>query len=186
MTIFVNTLHIMLCFALILIILLQPGKDGAAAFGGGGGGNQMYGPRGSGTILTRATTAVAALFMVTSITLAWYSNDKVSSGGGVEDALDALQEDELRRASVTRAQFNLEPTAATPEGTAPKAAPVPSPSGDAGMAAPAPPPSAAGDAGMAAPAPVPSAAGDDAGAAPSAPDGAAPPAAAGSDTPPGE
>ena len=170
MTIFVNTLHIMLCFALILIILLQPGKDGAAAFGGGGGGNQMYGPRGSGTILTRATTAVAALFMVTSITLAWYSNDKVSSGGGVEDALDALQEDELRRASVTRAQFNLEPTAAPPEGTAPKAAPAPSPAGDASMAAPAPTPSGASDAG----------------AAPSAPDAATPPAAAGSDTPPGE
>lgn len=114
MTIFVNTLHIMLCFALILIILLQPGKDGAAAFGGGGGGNQMYGPRGSGTILTRATTTVAAMFMVTSITLAWFSNDKVRSGGGVEDELEQLQQDELRRASVTRAQFDLQPAAGVP------------------------------------------------------------------------
>jgi preprotein translocase subunit SecG len=121
MTVFVNTLHIMLCFALILIILLQPGKDGAAAFGGGGGGNQMYGPRGSGTILTRATTSVAALFMVTSITLAWFSNDKVSSGGGVEDALDQIQEDEVRRASSIRAQFDLQPKIAGPDGDAPAA-----------------------------------------------------------------
>jgi len=145
MTIFVNTLHIMLCFALILIILLQPGKDGAAAFGGGGGGNQMYGPRGSGTILTRATTTVAAMFMVTSITLAWFSNDKVRSGGGVEDELEQLQQDELRRASVTRAQFDLQPKVTTPAGTptpppAPKApAPDPTPTPDAA------PPDAPGD-----------------------------------------
>jgi len=107
MTIFVTTLHIMLCIALILIILLQPGKDGAAAFGGGGGGNQMYGPRGSGTILTRATTGVAALFMVTSITLAWFSNDKIQSGVGLEDELEELQEDQRRRASSTRAQIKI-------------------------------------------------------------------------------
>ena len=128
MTIFINTLHIMLCFALILIILLQPGKDGAAAFGGGGGGNQMYGPRGSGTILTRATTTVAAMFMVTSITLAWFSNDKVRSGGGVEDELEQLQQDELRRASVTRAQFDLQPQVGVPAGTpVPPPTPTPAP-----------------------------------------------------------
>ena len=127
MTIFVTTLHIMLCFALILIILLQPGKDGAAAFGGGGGGNQMYGPRGSGTILTRATTGVAALFMVTSITLAWFSNEKVQSGGGLDDQLEELQQDQRRRASSTRAQLNLTPEDA--DADAPDAAPaVPVPS----------------------------------------------------------
>jgi preprotein translocase subunit SecG len=141
MTVFVNTLHIMLCFALILIILLQPGKDGAAAFGGGGGGNQMYGPRGSGTILTRATTSVAALFMVTSITLAWFSNDKVSSGGGVEDALDQIQEDAVRRASSTRAQFDLQPKIEGPDGGVqlPPSQVVPTVEPDAsGMDTPAP------------------------------------------------
>jgi len=123
MTIFITTLHIMLCIGLILIILLQPGKDGAAAFGGGGGGNQMYGPRGSGTILTRATTTVAALFMVTSITLAWFSNDKVQSGAGLDDELEELQQDQRRRASSTRAQIKLDPAEASTDAPAPTAAP---------------------------------------------------------------
>ena len=39
MLFFLTTLHVMLCFSLILIILLQPGKDGAAVFGGGGHAN---------------------------------------------------------------------------------------------------------------------------------------------------
>jgi preprotein translocase subunit SecG len=123
MTIFITTLHIMLCIGLILIILLQPGKDGAAAFGGGGGGNQMYGPRGSGTILTRATTTVAALFMVTSITLAWFSNDKVQSGAGLDDELEELQQDQRRRASSTRAQIKLDPADDATDTPAPTAAP---------------------------------------------------------------
>jgi len=144
MTIFITTLHIMLCFALILIILLQPGKDGAAAFGGGGGGNQMYGPRGSGTILTRATTAVAALFMVTSITLAWYSNDKIRAGGGLDDELEELQQDERRRASATRAQIKI-PGDTKPEAPAPKAPePTPAPSEAPSMEAPAAAPDAGG------------------------------------------
>ena len=47
---FVTLLHVMLCFTLILIILLQPGKESAAVFGGGGG-NQMFGPRGQAHLL---------------------------------------------------------------------------------------------------------------------------------------
>jgi preprotein translocase subunit SecG len=159
MTIFITTLHIMLCFGLILIILLQPGKDGAAAFGGGGGGNQMYGPRGSGTILTRATTSVAALFMVTSITLAWFSNDKVQAGGGLDDQLEQLQKDQRQRASSTRAQLKLDP--ADEPTTEPSGAAAP----DAGgMAAPP----NAGTPVENAPAPAPSPEGQPDGSAPAA------------------
>ena len=65
---------------MVLIILLQPGKGGdvGAAFGGGGGGS-MFGPRGPASLLSKATTGAAVLFMVTSMTLAWYSN-KATSG----------------------------------------------------------------------------------------------------------
>ena len=68
-------LHVLLCIFLVLIILLQPGKGGdvGAAFGGGGGGAQMFGPRGPASYLQRATTGVAILFMVTSVTLALFS-----------------------------------------------------------------------------------------------------------------
>jgi preprotein translocase subunit SecG len=72
---FTTILHIVLCITLILIILLQPGKGAGSVFGGGGGGggNQMYGPRGQGHFLGKATTVIAATFMFTSITLAFYS-----------------------------------------------------------------------------------------------------------------
>ena len=53
MELFVVSLHIILCIAMILIILLQPGKGGdvGAAFGGGGGGT-MFGPRGPASLLS--------------------------------------------------------------------------------------------------------------------------------------
>ena len=93
MQLFVTILHVFLCVALILIILLQPGKEGAAAFGGGGG-NQMYGPRGSGHFLGRATTVVAALFMFTSITLALYSSTRVATDSDIEEGIERLDSDE--------------------------------------------------------------------------------------------
>jgi len=89
MLLFVTLLHIILCFVLMLVILLQPGKgsDVGAAFGGGGGASTIFGPRGAGSFLSQATTIVAILFMFTSVTLAIYSNASVRSGSDVEDAM---------------------------------------------------------------------------------------------------
>ena len=81
MQLFVTILHIVLSISMILIILLQPGKEGGAALAGGSSGNQMYGPRGAGNFLGKATTVVAAMFMVTSITLAYYSSYQIQAGG---------------------------------------------------------------------------------------------------------
>ena len=91
MQLFITILHIVLAIFMILIILLQPGKEGGAALAGGSSGNQMYGPRGAGNFLGRATTIVATLFMVTSISLAWYSSDKIQSGSNIEDAIQRLE-----------------------------------------------------------------------------------------------
>ena len=93
MQLFVTILHVFLCVSLILIILLQPGKEGAAAFGGGAS-NQMYGPRGQGHFLGKATTAVAARFMFTSITLALYSSTRVATDSDIEEGIDQLPGDE--------------------------------------------------------------------------------------------
>jgi preprotein translocase subunit SecG len=62
--------HVIVCVFLILVVLLQQGKgaDWAGAFGGGGS-QTTFGARGAGTILSRATTAAAILFMVTSLAL---------------------------------------------------------------------------------------------------------------------
>lgn len=66
----VLAVHIFVCLFLIIVILLQSGKaaDLAGAFGGMGS-QTAFGPRGSATLLSKATTASAAIFMVTSLTL---------------------------------------------------------------------------------------------------------------------
>jgi preprotein translocase subunit SecG len=67
----VETIHILVCLFLIVVILLQSGKAGdiAAAFGGMGS-QTAFGPRGAQTALGKATIACAVIFMFTSITLA--------------------------------------------------------------------------------------------------------------------
>ncbi len=108
MIVFLTTLHIMLCFALILVILLQPGKEGAAVFGGGGGGNQMYGPRGQANLLTKVTTTGAAMFMFTSISLAWFSNEGSAGGSEVEDAIERqAAKNNFKRTSATSANIRV-------------------------------------------------------------------------------
>jgi preprotein translocase subunit SecG len=93
---FVVALHVLLCVFLLVVILLQPGKgaDVGSAFGGGGAGS-MFGPRGPVTLLTRATTVVAVLFMVTSVTLSIYSNRSRQEGADVEGELERLRREQL-------------------------------------------------------------------------------------------
>jgi preprotein translocase subunit SecG len=63
-------LHVLACIFLIGVVLLQQGKsqDLASAFGGGGT-QTAFGPRGSANVLSRATTVLAGVFMVTSLAL---------------------------------------------------------------------------------------------------------------------
>ena len=64
------TLHVMVCFVLVVVIMLQSGNaaDLAGAFGGAGS-QTAFGPRGAATFLSRATTWCAIVFMMTSLTL---------------------------------------------------------------------------------------------------------------------
>jgi preprotein translocase subunit SecG len=70
MVIFITIVHVIVCLFLAIVVLLQSGKaaDLAGAFGGMGS-QTVFGPRGSATVLSKATTIAAALFMVTSLTL---------------------------------------------------------------------------------------------------------------------
>ena len=72
MTTFLIALHVMVCIVLVTVVLLQRGKgaDMGAAFGGGGA-NTVFGGRGAGNFLTKLTSACAAIFMLTSISLAY-------------------------------------------------------------------------------------------------------------------
>src|ERR1700740_3588572 len=64
------TLHVLVCFVLVIVIMLQSGNaaDLAGAFGGAGS-QTAFGPRGAATFLLRATTWGAIVFMMTSLTL---------------------------------------------------------------------------------------------------------------------
>ena len=77
MSILVIVLHIIVCIALILIVLLQTGKgaDMGAAFGGGSS-QTLFGSTGASTFLSKATTAAAVVFMLTSLVLAYMSGNQ--------------------------------------------------------------------------------------------------------------
>jgi preprotein translocase subunit SecG len=77
----VTVIHILVCFFIIVVVLLQSGKSGdiSAAFGGQGS-QTAFGPRGAASALSKATTWSAVAFMVTSITLSVYASRHTSSG----------------------------------------------------------------------------------------------------------
>src|ERR1700736_6708126 len=70
LVILITTVHVIVCLILVVVVLLQSGKaaDLAGAFGGMGS-QTVFGPRGSATVLSKATTISAVLFMLTSLTL---------------------------------------------------------------------------------------------------------------------
>jgi preprotein translocase subunit SecG len=69
-----TTIHVIVCLFLVIVVLLQSGKaaDLAGAFGGIGS-QTVFGPRGSATVLSKATTLAAAMFMITSLSLSIYA-----------------------------------------------------------------------------------------------------------------
>ncbi len=123
-------LHIIACFFLIAVVLLQQGKnqDLASAFGGGGT-QTAFGPRGSANVLSRATTILAGVFMVTSLSLTVVRPREAS----VLDKLPAAAP-----ASTTA------PAASQPAAPASSTAPAPAESAPA-TSAPAPAASPAGN-----------------------------------------
>ena len=80
MSLLVIILHVIVCVALIMIVLLQTGKgaDMGAAFGGGGS-QTLFGSTGASTFLSKATTGAAIIFMLTSLGLAYISGHQVDS-----------------------------------------------------------------------------------------------------------
>lgn len=80
------TIYVLVCFSLIGVILLQQGKGGDIANAFGGGGSQaVFGARSGATLLTRATSVLAALFVVLSMVLtAWGTRGAGSVVGGID------------------------------------------------------------------------------------------------------
>jgi len=77
--------HVLVSVSIVGLILLQQGKgaDAGAAFGGGSSAT-VFGSQGSGNFLSRATAVLAAIFFVTSLSLAYLAK----TGADEEDGFD--------------------------------------------------------------------------------------------------
>ena len=74
------SIHILVCLALIGIVLIQGGKGAqAGASFGGGGSNTVFGATGGQSFLSKMTTGVAVIFMLTSLALAIFWGQSGSS-----------------------------------------------------------------------------------------------------------
>jgi preprotein translocase subunit SecG len=80
MIVAITIVHVIVCLFLIIVVLLQSGKsaDIAAAFGGMGS-QTAFGPRGAATLLSKATTWAAVIFMLSSITLSIFASRRPST-----------------------------------------------------------------------------------------------------------
>ena len=131
MLILLTVIHVVVCFFLIVVVLLQSGKaaDIAGAFGGMGS-QTAFGPRGSATLLSKATTIAAVVFMITSI---WLSieqgrnrvGDSVIERTGTGTAAPAPAQPAGEKSAVP--SITTETIPATPSETTPAAPPTPAP-----------------------------------------------------------
>jgi preprotein translocase subunit SecG len=87
LSVLMTIVHVIVCVFLIIVVLLQSGKaaDLAGAFGGMGS-QTAFGPRGSATLLSKATTISAIVFMITSLSLSILATR--TSSGGAKTVLD--------------------------------------------------------------------------------------------------
>ncbi|HUA60994.1 MAG TPA: preprotein translocase subunit SecG [Verrucomicrobiae bacterium] len=105
--------HVVVCIFLIIVVLLQSGKaaDLAGAFGGMGS-QTAFGPRGSATLLSKATTVSAVLFMFTSLALSILATR--SAGLGTTVLEDTQQKSAPTQAVPPPAPSPVVPAPATP------------------------------------------------------------------------
>ena len=78
------TVHVLVALAIIFLVLLQHGKgaDMGAAFGSGSSGS-LFGATGSANFLSRTTAALAVVFFLTSLGLAYVATHKPKTGASV-------------------------------------------------------------------------------------------------------
>lgn len=127
MVILLTILHVLVCLFLIIVVLLQSGKaaDLAGAFGGMGS-QTAFGPRGSATILSKATTVAAALFMITSLSLSIIATKR---SGASATVLEKVRVEEEKKGGAAEQKATPSITL-TPEGASgdPVTVPLPAPS----------------------------------------------------------
>ncbi len=79
MIIVVTVIHIIASIGLILVVLLQQGKGAEMGAVFGGSSSTIFGSSGAGNFLTRLTTGMAIVFMITSLTLGYFAGRRPSA-----------------------------------------------------------------------------------------------------------
>jgi preprotein translocase subunit SecG len=112
------TFFVINCLFLIIVVLLQSGKaaDIAGAFGGAGS-QTAFGPRGAATVLSRATTWCAVMFMVCALALVLHTDKGVEQGGSV---LEKFSKPAPKSVPVTPANPQTIPLPGTPQSSTPQ------------------------------------------------------------------
>lgn len=94
-------LHVIICIGLMIAVLMQSAKgEGlAGAFGGGGAlSGAVFGGRGAATFLSRATTVLAILFMVSCIVLTIVSSGRTQASSVSESAVQQVTQEQQQQA----------------------------------------------------------------------------------------
>ncbi|HEY7321239.1 MAG TPA: preprotein translocase subunit SecG, partial [Candidatus Binatia bacterium] len=79
MILVITIIHVIVSIGLILVVLLQTGKADMGAVFGGGSSSTIFGSSGAGNFLTKLTTGMAIVFMITSLTLGYFAGHKSST-----------------------------------------------------------------------------------------------------------
>jgi preprotein translocase subunit SecG len=79
MIIAITIVHVIVSVGLILVVLLQTGKGAEVGAVFGGSSSTIFGSSGAGNFLTRLTTGMAVVFMITSLTLGYFAGRKPSA-----------------------------------------------------------------------------------------------------------
>jgi preprotein translocase subunit SecG len=76
---FITLVHVLACFVLILVVLLQAGKGANMGAAFGGSSQTVFGSSGAGTFLGKLTATIAIIFMLTSLMLTYTASHAGSS-----------------------------------------------------------------------------------------------------------
>ena len=76
------TLHIIVCVVLVILILLQAGKEGMGVIFGGGN-TSVFGSSGAGGMLAKMTAFMAVVFVVTSLSYTYVTSSRPSDESAV-------------------------------------------------------------------------------------------------------
>ena len=91
--------HLFIALSLVGLVLMQHGKgaDAGAAFGSGASAS-VFGSRGSGSFLSRATALLAATFFATSLAMGWYAIQSTERKGLMDEDEGAVATVEIEPA----------------------------------------------------------------------------------------